>query len=208
MAFYRRKYLCLCEGQQEQMYLDHVARLIKDHPKKVVTFNAIVESPRQLGKRYENYDAAALFDYDHNDLEFQHNVSTCDDLNRKHKSSRQDNGRCIFHAYSSVNFDLWLILHKEDFHRCVMRNDAYIPEVRRIFGLKSTDDIKNKEVMGRILNQITLEDVRTAIRRADIIRDRKLESDQMKIGNSIVYPNPDFSIHEFLKTVLTASGDL
>lgn len=55
MATYRRKYLCICDGQQETMYLSHVAKLIKDFPRKVVTFNTFVDSPHRLEKRYEDY---------------------------------------------------------------------------------------------------------------------------------------------------------
>ena len=106
-----------------------------------------------------------------------------------------------------MNFDLWLILHKEDYNRKVSRNDAYISGVRRVFELKSSVDIKSEEVIGKILSQISLEDVKTAIKRADNIRKSKGESEGTKIGNTRSYSNPDFSIHEFLKLVLEDSGD-
>lgn len=41
MATYRKTYLCICEGQQERMYFDHLAKPIKDFPKKVVKFKSI-----------------------------------------------------------------------------------------------------------------------------------------------------------------------
>ena len=208
MATYRRKYLCICDGQQETMYLSHVAKLIKDFPRKVVTFNTFVDSPHRLEKRYEDYDCAAVFDFDHNDVEFKRNIEICDSLNKKLKPSKRKEGKYIYHAYSSVNFDLWLILHKEDYNKCVTRNDAYINDVRRIFGLKATDNIKNEDVIKTILSQITLDDVKSAIRRAEIIRKSKEKLDGTKIGNTTIYSNPDFSIHEFLRAVLEDSGDL
>lgn len=107
-----------------------------------------------------------------------------------------------------MNFDLWLILHKEDYNKSVSRNDAYISDVRRVFGLKPTDDIKNEDVIKRILHQITLDDVKSAIRRAELIRKNKVKADSTKIGNTTIYSNPDFSIHEFLRAVLEDSGDL
>lgn len=107
-----------------------------------------------------------------------------------------------------MNFDLWLILHKENYNKCVSKNDAYINDVRRIFGLKATDDIKNEDIIERILSQITLDDVKSAIRRAESIRRNKDIADSTLIGNTIIYSNPDFSIHEFLRTVLKDSGDL
>ncbi len=208
MVNYRKTYLCMCEGQQEKMYLDHVARLIKNFPQKVVKFNMFIDSPHRLKKRYEEYDSAAVFDYDLNDVEFKRNIEICDKLDKKLKPSKRKTGRHIYHAYSSVNFDLWLVLHKEDYNRSVTRNHAYIPDVRRIYGLTSTDNIKNEAIIEKILSQITLDDVKEAIRRAEGIRNSKMQTDRMKLGSTVVYPNPDFSIHEFIKVVLEDSGDL
>lgn len=208
MAKYRKTYLCVCEGQQEKMYLNHVARLIKVFPQKVVTFNSYIDSPKRLTKTYEDYDSAAIFDFDFNAVEFERNIRLCDKLNSKCKSTSRKKDRNIYHAYSNVNFDLWLLLHKEDYFHEVSRNDAYIDDVLRIYGLSSTDDIKNKANLAKILSQITLQDVKDAITRAERIKLHKIEGDGSKIGNSIIYSNPDFSIHEFLKIVLKESGDL
>lgn len=207
MRNYRKTYLCICEGQQEKMYLEHVARLIKDFPRKVVKFNVFIDSPHRLEKRYEEYDSAAVFDYDFSEVEFERNVKICDKLNKKLKPSKRKQGRHIYHAYSSVNFDLWLVLHKENYNRSVTKNDAYISDVRRIFGLSSDDNIKNESTIEKILKQITLDDVKEAIKRADFIRKNKLREDKKNLGNTVVYPNPDFSIHEFLRVVLKDSGD-
>ena len=208
MAKYRRTYLCICEGQQETMYFSHLAKLIKDFPNKVVKFNTYEDLPLRLEKRYENYDSAAIFDYDHNDAEFKKNIEFCDKLNKKLKPTIRKEGRCVYHAYSNVNFDLWLILHKEDFNGMVSKNDSYITDLKKVYGLKPTDNIKNEEVINKILNQITLDDVKAAIERADNIRRRKANADCILFGNTKTYSNPDFSIHEFLKAVLQDSGDL
>lgn len=92
------------------MYLAHVANLIKDFPRKVIKFNTYFGSPYRLTKTYEDYDSAALFDFDFNEVEFRRNIEICDSLNKKLKSSKKEKGRFIYHAYSNVNFDLWLIL--------------------------------------------------------------------------------------------------
>lgn len=136
------------------------------------------------------------------------NIELCENLNKKLKPSKRKQGKQIYHAYSSVNFDLWLILHKEAYNKCVAKNDAYVSDVRRIFGLKSTDDIKQEEIIIRILKQISLEDVKSAIMRAELLRQNKEISDCIKIGNTMIFSNPDFSIHEFLTMVLTDRGDL
>ena len=208
MATYRKTYLCICEGQQERMDFDHLAKLIKDFPKKVVKFNTFIDSPHRLEKRYEEYDSAAIFDYDFNETEFYRNIEICNQLNKKLKPTKRNSGRHIYHAYSNVNFDLWLILHKQDYNKRVSKNDAYINDVRRVYGLKRADDIKSEDVINKILGQITLKDVKEAIKRAENIRIIKEESDSKNIFNTLIYENPDFSIHEFLRFVLEDSGDL
>lgn len=208
MRKYRKTYLCICDGLQEKLYLEHVALLIKNFPLKVVKFNTFIDIPHRLEKRYEAYESAAVFDFDHNGVEFKRNIEICDALNKKLKPSKQKEGRYIYHAYSNVNFDLWLILHKEDYNKSVTRNDTYVSDVRRTFGLKPMENIKNEDVIKKILNQITLEDIKMAIKRAETIRKNKAKIDCIRIGNTSVYSNPDFSIHVFLKAVLEDSGDL
>lgn len=41
----RRTYLCICEGQQETMYLAHIARLLTHFPERVVKFNTTIGPP-------------------------------------------------------------------------------------------------------------------------------------------------------------------
>lgn len=208
MGQYRKTYLCICEGQQEKMYLRHVASLVKDFPRKVIKFNIYIDAPYRLDKTYEDYDSVALFDYDFNKVEFERNIELCDRLNKKYSPTKRKNGRFIYHAYSNVNFDLWLILHKEDFSSSVSRNDAYISHVRRIYGLDDNQNIKAENAIKKILGQITLADVNDAIERAGNIRRQKDVEDTIIVGSTKIYSNPDFSIHEFLKIVLKDSGDL
>jgi len=206
MNIYRKQYLCACEGQQEKMYLEHLAKLLKNFPIKVVTFNCVVCRPSHLASRYENYDRAALFDHDLNDIDFRRNIELCSRLNRQKKKTFTSKQK-TYHAYSNLNFDLWLILHKEMFSRSVIANDAYVDEVRRVFGLKSSEDIKLQATHKRILEQISLADVKSAIKRADEIRRMKLATDEIRIQDVRVYTNPDFSIQDFLKEVLIDCGE-
>lgn len=202
---YRKTYFCVCEGQQEEMYLKHVAFLLKKFPERVVTFNTTNGLPERLKRNYTEYDNAALFDYDFRDTEFRQNIMICEQLQRK---SRKEKGKNVYHAYSNVNIDLWFILHKEDFNRPVASNDAYISDVRRIYGFNREADIKEKANLDRILKQITLEDIKCAIGRAEQIREGKLESDCFMVESTACYNNPDFSLHKFLKIVLQDCGEM
>lgn len=203
----RRTYLCVCEGQQEKMYLAHISKLLNRFPERVVRFNTTIGLPKGLEKRsYVEYDSAALFDQDGRQPEFEEGIRVCQSLNRLGQRGRSK--KRVYHAYSNVNFDLWLILHKENFTRPVTANDAYVQDVRRIYQLGREVDIKEEGVIGRILSQITLDDVRCAIRRADAIRSAKPATDARNIHGAVCYNNPDFSLHEFLRTVLREFGEI
>lgn len=145
---YRKTYFCVCEGQQEEMYLKHLGVLLKKFPERVVTFNTRRGLPEKLNSDYTDYDAVALFDHDCKEKEFRRKIEFCEQLQRKSKKKK---GKKIYHAYSNVNIDVWFILHKEDFNRPVTSTNAYIDDVRRIYKLSQDANIKEKAVLDKIL---------------------------------------------------------
>ena len=67
-------------------------------------------------------------------------------------------------AYTSVNFDLWLLLHKQKYNKVVQVSHAYVDLIRKKYGLSPTDDIKKKENIQKIVNQISIKDIKNAIK--------------------------------------------
>lgn len=106
MEMFRKSYYCVVEGQQEDMYLKHIQKLISNFPVKTVTFNTPHGNADVLEKNYSEYDNVAFFDYDCNQKEFENNIAICDKLNAKAKFAKKDQRKRIYHAYSSMNFDL------------------------------------------------------------------------------------------------------
>lgn len=198
---YRKNYRCVVEGQQEQMYLNHLAKLVTNFPKTVVTFNISEGNAYDLTKSYIEYDSACLFDYDFNKTEFEDNLMICDRLYHQNKPGKRKAGKFVYHAYSNVCFDLWLLLHKKDFVRPVLKNDGYVDGVIKAYGLPKGSDIKNAKVMEIILKQISLEDVKAAIQRASAIKNAKDYRDAHHVNTAVYYDNPDLSIHEFVSNV-------
>lgn len=82
MANYRKNYFCICEGQQKTMYLDHLARLLKKFPQRVVTFKHVENDVLEMKISYVEYDHAALFDYDFRKDRFKKSIEKCDKLMR------------------------------------------------------------------------------------------------------------------------------
>lgn len=199
---YRKTYRCVVEGQQEVLYLQHLAKLLTTFPKTVVKFNVSEGNAHELIKSYVEYDSACLFDYDFNKAEFESNLTTCASLNRKNQKKSKKQSARVYHAYTNVCFDLWLVLHKKDFFAPVSANDAYVKDVIQLYNLPKDSDIKNEKVIETILSQITLEDVKRAIYRAQLICGRKLPTDAIQVGGEKYFDNPDLSIHNFIEIVI------
>lgn len=199
----RLNYFCVVEGQQEEMYLKHISSLLRDYPERVIKFNSIIGNANELNKRDVDYDKVCLFDHDFNKEKFENNLKICLKLNAK----RKKNDAAVNHAYSSICFDLWLLLHKKFVSRPARNAKEYIDDVREEYFLPKEADIKSKEIIDQILAQITLDHVKTAIHNAERIRKSKLENSKLYVTDTdYYYPDPYFSIDVFLKTVLEKSG--
>ena len=86
-------YLCYFEGNQEEKYFKHFSKLLKENFDDVtIKFNK-VKNLNVLQKASSQMPKVAIFDYDNNKKEFENNLK--------------------YIAYSSLNFDLWLLLHKK-----------------------------------------------------------------------------------------------
>ncbi len=203
---YRAQYFCICEGQQEELYLDHLGALLKT-PQRTVKFKHIRGTAEDLKRGAPfGYDKVVLFDHDCKEAQFIQQIEACDAA-EKRRTNRQDPH--TYHAYSNLNFDLWLALHSPNYKGvgAAHKTDAYHKLVRVCFGLDAEANIKEERVIRDILKQITLDNVKLAIHRAEEIRAQKLESDKHQAGNTDWYDNPDFSIDKFLKSVLEDAGE-
>ena len=185
-----KTYLCYFEGNQEEKYFRHFSRLIKNNFENVtIKFNK-VEKLKILQTSSTLIPKVAVFDYDNNKKEFQDKIKIC----KKGK---------IYIAYSNLNFDLWLLLHKIPFNKIVTNNDDYIDYIRKEYGLDKNDNIKKESNIYRILGEINLEDIKFAISNAEkIMKKKKDGKDEIIYENYVYYDNPSMSIHEFLKEIL------
>lgn len=190
----RRQYFCICAGQQEELYLKRLSHLLQTDVRRV-TFIPKKGQPGDIRKqKHIQYDKAVLFDHDGKPDEFCKALEFCGKV------------KCN-HAYSNLNFDLWLLLHKKDFSKCVNSNKAYVKEVRDAYDLDNDADIKKRKVVEAIVEKITLSEVKDAVRRAERIRSQKLPEDAKDIFGVTCYDNPDLSIHEFIVKVFDECGE-
>lgn len=74
-------------------------------------------------------------------------------------------------GYSSLSFEVWMLLHKVDRPRTVTKQEQYVDQINKAFStsFESLQEYKTKEGFKKILSKLTLEDVRQAVGRAEEI---------------------------------------
>lgn len=187
-----------CEGLQEKLYFKHFQELInndkslnkkvnfKIHNNKGGTPLDIVEDARK--KSIEEYkNKIAMFDCDFKYDSFKQAILLCKKIK-------------IQPIYSIMNFNLFLILHKKDYSKIINSQDNYEKDLKKVFNLNDVDDIKNEESINKILKQISMNDIKLAIKRA-----YKLCKNTKSIGKIIIddiFDQPFLNVHEFMDDIL------
>ena len=188
----KREYRCYYEGLQEEMYFNHIANAIKERNSNIAVKFRRIPKLKSLVNASTDVPKIAVFDYDFNQIEFEKNVRLCSKVKI---------------AYTSVNFDLWLLLHKKKYNKVVQSSHAYIDLIRKEYGLNVTTDIKKEENIRKILQQINIEDVKVAINNANQIMKSKVRNDRIIINSQFFYyDNPSMSINEFFEKLFVDIG--
>lgn len=137
-------YIVGCEGKnQETKYFEKVQEIINSIPSRKcnVLFDfaepfggdllCVVE--RTVTKSIGKTNKAAIFDYDGKKKKYEQALELAND-------NKIDIGN------TNYCFDLWMILHKEDYFVQVSHQDDYADELRRVYGLPSDANIKKKQM--------------------------------------------------------------
>ena len=203
----RPQFLCIvgCEGKnQERIYFDKVAELVNCVEERThdLVFDyaepyggnpkCVVE--RTIQKSIGKENKVSVFDYDGKKDKYEEAI----DLAIENK---------IELGYTNYCFDLWLILHKEDYFDIVQNQDAYADKLRQVFGLAADANIKKEKRVTEIVNQIGLSDIKNAIQRGKKIS----EDNQGKEANKTpkenrYYDNPDTQMHVLLQFLFAKVG--
>jgi hypothetical protein len=82
-------------------------------------------------------------------------------------------------AYSNISFELWILLHKNNASQPLSNITNYLNLINKSYnqGFLDLKEYKSKDNFEKVLNQLTLEDVKRAI-----VRAKKIESDKVKSG--------------------------
>lgn len=189
------------EGNQEKLYLKRVQELLnnilENYTVEFKIKNAKGGDPFKIVEEIVNkvtlYDKEdkriiAVFDNDNKDESYKKAIEKC------HKNQ-------IVPAVTNISFDLWLISHKKLMVKQVIKSNDYAKELKKIYKLGNVD-IKKEENINKILEQITIQDIKTAIINSKKIEQRNEEKIAIyRFKKTSYYDNPDIHIHKFIERV-------
>lgn len=210
-------YFFSMEGETEKWYLDWLQKEINSESSS--THNACIKAkvekdPMRFVKTIpilNKTEVWHLFDYEGSTASNQNAQHIFEStLENMKKAEKQKNIKYKL-GYCNLSFELWMILHKQDCNGSLNRVDQYLPILNAAYQMKCTrlSDYKEEMRFKKCLAQLSLENVKKAIERAERIVCDLQESD-VKLskykGYQYYIKNPSLSIHEPIKNILCDCG--
>ena len=208
-----RKYVLTVEGETEQWYFYWLRDQINAASDRTcdVSIEAKVEqSPKKYYKGLNAKTTPQVYhicDMESNEAE---HAQKFDRILSEMREAKTQKKITYILGYSNFTFELWMILHKKDCNGAFLHRQQYLSSIRQAYGEQFEDlaHYKEEAAFKRCLRKITIEDVKTAIRRADTITQKNAEQYTLnhKKGYSFYRENPALSIHMVVKTILKECG--
>jgi hypothetical protein len=168
-----KQYHFSVEGEVvEKLYLEWLQKLINRTAESAhtVSLKAFVQkNPLKHAKGLAITGKTVIYhfcDYESDDpCHVEEFKNTMDNMKKAKRLGKQIDYKF---GYSNLTFDLWIILHKQDLNHTIAHRDNYVESLNRAYNeqFRSMDEYKRKANFERILRNITLSDVKNAIRRA------------------------------------------
>lgn len=195
------------EGETEKWYLDWLQnqiniRLESLNADFIVKLDSAKMNPSKYMKRSailcEERKVVHVFDHEGNVENFRTILKQMSD------ASKQKNMKYVL-GYTNIDFELWMILHKQDFFKSVESQKDYLGPINSAFNEKfqSLKDYKVENNFKRVLSFLRLEDVRSAIRRSGRIQKdcEEFQKCQKWSGFCWFDANPSLSLHTCIADV-------
>ena len=213
---YTRKYTVTVEGETEQWYFDWLGKQINACETRTnnVSIDAKVQqSPKKFYKGANaktTPQAIHICDVESNE---QVHVDKFQNILTEMKEAKDQKRITYILGYSNFTFELWMVLHKRNCNGSLTHRRQYLDPICQAFDEKfeDLDHYKQEDAFERCLKKLTLDDVKSAIKRADAITAIKEKDGKPLIryrGYAYYRDNPALSIHEVVKTILTECGVL
>lgn len=209
------RYYFTVEGETEKWYLEWLRNSINADPRatcKIACAPKVQKNPLKWAKSHTNLERSAkvfhVFDFE--DEEAIHVDAFKDTLANMKKASSLGRGFKYVNAYSNLTFELWINLHKGDCPTRAYRTQ-YLKPINDLYGerFESLDEYKHEGNFKRVLGKLTIEDVITAVGRAEALSQRARENDFRKAqhcGYDYYLDNPITELWVPVREMLIDSG--
>ena len=212
-------FLFSVEGETEKWYLEHLQKLINDALTAktapfTLTLNVKVEkSPKSYIKTLSpgigvtergKMIITHVFDYESpiQQKGMDRLTQFQERLQQMKKAAELKNVKYRL-AYSNLSFDLWIILHKQNCNGMKTSCSQYLQDLNSAYRhgktpFASMKQYKEERSFKEILEEITLSDVRDAIKHAETIEAANAQNYRRQIycGYRFFVNNPSLSFHE------------
>lgn len=211
---YTKKFVFTVEGETEQWYLlwlrDQINKC-ESRKYDVAIDTKVQQSPRKF---YKNANAKATPEIFHI-CDVESNESVHVDKFRNILSEMKEaktQKKITYHlGYSNFSFELWMVLHKRTCNGISSHRRQYLEHINKAFGesFENLDQYKHEDNFRRCLGKMSLDDVREAIRRADVITENNKKDGKALLqykGYTYYRDNPALSIHEAVGMIFAECG--
>lgn len=203
------------EGETEKWYLEWLQKAINDTPEakfKVKLDAKIQKDPLARAKGLTILGKTQIVHvFDRESEEPYHAKQFTDTIDRMKASEKTGKNIKYLLGYSNFSFELWMILHKADCKASMSHRKQYLDPLNRAFDehFEDLDKYKKEENFKRVLSKLTLDDVRSAIKRSEQIMTHNQKAGfvlQNYKGYQYYKENPSLSVWEVMKRILCDCG--
>lgn len=206
----RKEYHFSVEGETEKWYLKRLQQLVNEQSEiQIVITVDSQNNPVKFVKRFKATDSNMIV-YHICDMENQNTFNeekfkeTLAHLKEASKLKADVKYRL---GYSNISFELWMILHKMDSNKSYTLCSQYLQTVRECFqtSFENLDSYKEERNFKQCLGKLTLNDVRSAIKRAEGIQQNCIDNgykEREHCGYRYYLENPSLSIHQIVRQIL------
>jgi len=215
------KFFISCEGKTEKWYFEWLQKMINDNSKtkNKIEFKFLNVTPSSFTKSNFNIYTQGMLKGSYfcriQDIESYSNDSLKQftDLLKSNKEAKKLFPKYNFYiGYSNYTFEVWIISHMSKVKTEVDRKNYY-KQINNAYNkaFSNNDDYKHENNFKSLLDMLTLDNViNTAIPTCENMRNYNSTNnpEQKKSEYNFDYflSNPDTSLHEFVKIILSNSG--
>ena len=211
-----KKYTLTVEGETEKWYFLWLMGQInkcEDRAYNVSIVPKVQQRPRSFYKGVNAKTTPEVFHVCDIESEDSYHVEKFQNILKEMKEAKTQKNIKYHLGYSNFTFELWIILHKRDCFGPFSSRKQYLVPIQQCFNEKfeNLDHYKQEATFKRCLNKLTLDDVKSALKRSIKI-NRQNVNDKKKVikysGYSYYSKNPALSINEVVEKILMECGVL